>query len=174
MFLKKSTVTFVSYIFLAFILQLISCCTDFIVGCKDGVTIHGRTMEYEFAFPSVIRSQPAGYREEAIVSENCANVGSKLTWKTQYPVLFINSIDNFSACNRTWIDGQNSEGLSAGTLYFEQYASYPKEVPKEQCGNAISHLQMVNFILGMFFTYFKLHRQSISNYFHRLNLKACT
>ena len=98
----------------------------------------------------LIRSQPVGYREEAVVPESCTNV-AKLSWKAQYPILFINSIDNFSACNRTWIDGQNSEGLSAGSLYFEQYASYAKEIPKEQCGNAISHLQMVNFLLGMSF-----------------------
>ena len=104
-------------------------------------------MEYECTFPWVIKSQPAGYREEAVVPQSCTNVAT-LSWKSQYTILFINSIDNYSACNRTWVDGQNSEGLSAGSLYFEQYASYAKEVPKEQCGNAISHLQMVNFLLG--------------------------
>ena len=151
MIFGKHNVTFTGYILISLIaLQLVSCCTDFIVGCKDGATIHGRTMEYECTFPWVIKSQPAGYREEAVVPESCTNV-AKLSWKAQYPILFINSIDNFSACDRTWIDGQNSEGLSAGSLYFEQYASYAKEIPKEQCGNAISHLQMVNFLLGMSF-----------------------
>ena len=134
--------------FITFASKPVLCCTDFIVGCKDGATIHGRTLEYEFAFPWLIRSQPAGYHEEAMVPENCAQTKTRMTWKTQYAVLFINTNDYFSVGNRTWVDGQNSEGLSAGALYFKDYASYAKEVPEEQCGNAISHLQMINFLLG--------------------------
>ena len=141
----------VSLIFICTLANLVCGCTDFIIGCKDGATVHSRTMEYEVPLPWVIRSQPAGYVEKAMLPQNCQTnrqAEKPLSWKSLYKIMFINSVGNFDICNQTWVDGMNSEGLSAGALYFEQYASYAKQVPQEECGNAISHMQMINFLLG--------------------------
>ena len=117
-------------------------CTDFIIGCKDGTTVHGRTMEFELYRAWSIRSHPAGYVEKGTVPENCQNnFDEPLAWKTLYKTMLIEE-DNI------WIDAVNSEGLSAGALSFKQYGLFAEHVPAKLCGNTISQVQMVNYLIG--------------------------
>ena len=128
-------------------LNALSACTDFLIGCKDGATIHGRTMEFEFAFPWVVGVVPKGYKETAMLPDNCQN-HLPLTWETKYKILAIKSSDYFTNSNRSIVDGQNEAGLSAGALWFEGFTEYPDVVSEEYCSHSIPHMQLINFLLG--------------------------
>uniref|UniRef100_A0A7M5UFP1 Choloylglycine hydrolase/NAAA C-terminal domain-containing protein n=1 Tax=Clytia hemisphaerica TaxID=252671 RepID=A0A7M5UFP1_9CNID len=123
--------------------------TDFLIGCQDGATVHGRTMEFEFAFPWVVGVVPKGYKEFAMLPENC-QTHSPLTWFTRYKILGIKSAGDFSNSNRSIVDGQNEAGLSAGALWFEGFTEYPDAVPEQHCSHSIPHMQLINYLLGNF------------------------
>jgi len=138
-------------------------CTEFRLTAKDSSVVLGRSMEFGVDAESDLHYEPKGYVHTAMYPEKCRKGIEEngpmeaLTWENRNAVVWIDA----NKMPFVVIDGQNTAGLSFGSLYFDGYGKY-QDIPLKDCGNTVSQLQFGLFILGNFETVEEV-REAINN-----------
>lgn len=136
----------------AVLIALANGCLEFILeGGDDSVTI-GRSMEFTETFKTSIVTQPTGVVHTATVPDQCgskkmvySNFHRLIMAKPQDPVTGV-PIESMS------FDGMNDAGVSVSALYLPGYSKFvdAESLPPAQCGNAISQMQVPEYILSRY------------------------
>lgn len=115
-------------------------CTNFMLNAKDGTVMMTRTLEFGPNLKSEIVTSPRGKQ----FTSTAPGGGKGLQWTSKYGYVFLNFFGKDMA-----VDGQNDQGLTIGYLYLPAITKYPT-VPKGKSHQALSYLQVGDWILGNF------------------------
>ncbi len=130
----------VYYIFLCFVfLTDASACTGLRLKAKDGLTVHGRTLEFGTPLKTSIAVIPRGYSFQGTTPR-----GVGLSYRAKYGVVGAVLFDGIAA-----MDGLNEKGLSVGTFFFPGFAEYASITPANQA-IALSPVEFPNWLLTQF------------------------
>lgn len=116
-------------------------CTGVKVKTKDGVAVHGRTLEFGVEVPTSIIVVPRNY-QFAGKTDN----GDGLMYKAKYAFTGMITYTDLLVA-----DGMNEAGLSCGAFYFPTFAEYTP-LTKENQSKALSPIDFNNWILAQFST----------------------
>lgn len=123
-------------------LPITHACTNILVKYAKSNYLVGRTLEFAQNLNSNITVSPRG-RD---FSDTLPNEDKAKSWKSKYGYVFL---DFFGAPHP--VDGVNEKGLSFGYLYLPGLTTY-QSVPDNSAQNAVSYLQLGDYILGNFST----------------------
>jgi choloylglycine hydrolase len=116
-------------------------CTGMKLVAKDGSYVHGRTLEFGVEVDISMALIPRGYAFDSTTPH-----GKGLQYTSTYAAVGAMAFDD-----EVLLDGINEKGLSVGTFYFPNYASYAEITPENQ-SKALSPIEFPNWILTKFAT----------------------
>lgn len=116
-------------------------CTDFVVECKDGSLVNGRSLEFALDLKSEFQIFAKNKRHSSMAP----NHSKGIEWVSKYGFVGVVGIVEFP------FDGLNEAGLSVGYLWLPGVTSYPT-VPADQMSKALDFVDLGAWILGNFAT----------------------
>lgn len=116
-------------------------CTGIQLKQKDGSHVQGRTLEFGIDIKPSAMVVPRGY-----AFKTTTTAGPGIEYKTKYGAAGSICFDNPSL-----MDGINEKGLTVGTFWFPEFATYTTTTPENQ-SKSLSPLDFPNWILTQFAT----------------------
>lgn len=122
-----------------FFTLFVDACTGIKLTTKDGMAVHGRTLEFGLPVAVTTVVIPRKYAFQTTTS-----LGTGMVYTSKYAAVGAIAFDSVAI-----LDGMNEKGLCVGTFYFPSYAEYVPTTLENQ-SKSLSPIDFPNWVLTQF------------------------